>query len=680
MADAQLSATVQGASFEDNLGPPPSSKRVHPLDDWLLHLVQRAFSAYAGPDSRIDATELQRSLEINNPVLAQRLLSVFDGDGDGVVSRVEFLEGVRRLVFGSVRARLRFAFRLHDLNGDQVIERSELLEMIALSMAEENAAFCLQDAGRLTDMLLKAADRNEDGRISYREFESVLFRHPEVLELITRCEAQWVSPNEDLVARLEKRESRASRLRRYLDNHLSLVLLAVVWIGVNVALFAHAVQVYQVRGPWVQLARGCGACMNFNGALIFIPVMRGLLTRVRRTPVLRALPVDEALSIHRFLGHVLFALALVHSLAHLANTWLTEQGRLFGPWLSSRAGLTGIALLAVFLILWVSALPVVRRLGRFEQFYYFHLLYLAWAALALLHAPVFWIWAGVPLLGIFVDRVLSALRSSRTEILSAEALRSGVTRLRICKPQGFEQRPGDYLFLNIPAVARYEWHPFTISSAPEAEHLTVHVRSLGDFTGALRRLAEARHANGEQSTLPVHLDGPHGTASCHVFESRHAVLIGAGIGVTPFASVLESLVLRAERGIGQLQKAHFFWLNRDPYSFEWFAGLLRRLEAIDRDQKIEIRICMTGGRGNVTATALNLAREVSHALGNPDWVTGLRAKTCVGAPDWTQELRAIRDQHAPEPVDVFYCGPPGLARRLKRVSTSLGQRFREEHF
>ena len=28
-------------------------------------------------------------------------------------------------------------------------------------------------------------------------------------------------------------------------------------------------------------------------------------------------------------------------------------------------------------------------------------------------------------------------------------------------------RAGDYIFVLIPAIAKYEWHPFTISSAPE---------------------------------------------------------------------------------------------------------------------------------------------------------------------------------------------------------------------
>jgi predicted ferric reductase len=44
-----------------------------------------------------------------------------------------------------------------------------------------------------------------------------------------------------------------------------------------------------------------------------------------------------------------------------------------------------------------------------------------------------------------------------------------VVRLKIERPPYFEYNAGDYVYVNIPHVARFEWHPFTISSAPEDE-------------------------------------------------------------------------------------------------------------------------------------------------------------------------------------------------------------------
>jgi predicted ferric reductase len=44
------------------------------------------------------------------------------------------------------------------------------------------------------------------------------------------------------------------------------------------------------------------------------------------------------------------------------------------------------------------------------------------------------------------------------------------------------------------------------------------------------------------------------------------------------------------------------------------------------------------------------------------------------------ELGAIAKLHAPEPVSVFFCGPPGLARKVRAACSKLGLDFRQEHF
>ena len=42
-----------------------------------------------------------------------------------------------------------------------------------------------------------------------------------------------------------------------------------------------------------------------------------------------------------------------------------------------------------------------------------------------------------------------------------------------------------------------------------------------------------------------YIDGPYGTPTRRIFASEHAVLIGAGIGITPFASILQSIMHRS---------------------------------------------------------------------------------------------------------------------------------------
>jgi NADPH oxidase len=98
----------------------------------------------------------------------------------------------------------------------------------------------------------------------------------------------------------------------------------------------------------------------------------------------------------------------------------------------------------------------------------------------------------------------------------------------------------------------------------------------------------------------VYIDGPFGSASEDVFKFEIAVLVGAGIGVTPFASILKSIWYRMNypQGKSRLRKVYFFWICRDFGSFEWFRSLLLAIEAQDLDDHIEIHTVSSMPRGH----------------------------------------------------------------------------------
>lgn len=666
----------------------PAAQQVHPNDSRLLELLDDAFSHLAGDDQRINAEELQRALGLQSEYLGKRVFALFDSDGNGWIDKNELLDRVRGLVFGSNRQKLRFVFRLHDHNEDGLISYQEVDRMISLSLAEDGTDVRHADVKRMVDALFARADVNRDGYISFDELERVVMQHPGIMDQLVRSEARWIAPNEELLARLDSLHGeKAPGLFARLADHRAEAILLVLYVIANVALFIHAVLKYRDlnANEFVQVARGGGACLNFNGALILIPMMRRLMTGLRNSWVGRVLPLDETIDFHRLVGEVMFGFGLLHTVAHLSNYTFGTTKPFFDQLLFTKAGLTGLLLLIVFSIMWLFARTAIRRSGHFELFYVTHLLYFAWFALALMHGPVFWIWAGVPILGFSVELLIRLVRRGRkTDIVAGHALRSGVTRLEMSRPPGFAHHAGDYLFLRVPAVAHHEWHPFTISSAPERPNVTVHIRSLGNWTAAIRRLAEHKYRAGSHEAVIGYIDGPYGTPSTQIFESKRAVMIGAGIGVTPFAAILESLLLRAYGHPGTrpvaLERLHFIWLNRDQYSFEWFGDLLGRLEREDTRHLLDIHIFMTGARGDIVAGALNLARDVLHAECGQDLLTGLRSKTKIGAPDWEALLGNIRNQHWPERVDVFYCGPEGLGDKIAKACRKLGMALRKERF
>ncbi|HWA76767.1 MAG TPA: EF-hand domain-containing protein [Polyangiaceae bacterium] len=654
----------------------------------MLELLTHSFALHAGKDERIDAADLQHAMRVRGDFLAQRMLALLDRNGDGCIDRAEFLEAVRRLVFGSPAQKLRLAFQIHDLDGNGRIEAEELKRLIAMNLWEEagggpsgvHSARRRDDrVNELSSLLVSTADENSDHSLSFEEFERITRADPALFQLITESEASWLAPQARLLEAQIRSAEWAPRVRRYIGNHLPLIVCCSLWLGANVFLFVNALIQYRSAGPWVMLARGLGACLNLNGALVLVPVTRRLLTWVRNSALGRFLPLDDALSIHRFLGQCLFFMGLAHTGAHLVN-YSKGMGIATGL-LHTPAGRTGLGLLLVSAVMWGFSLPQLRKSGRFELFYFAHFGYVFWFLLALAHGPRFWKFALIPVLAFAFEWLARARRRTQNaRFVKLTGLASGVSRLEVERPPAFQHKAGDYAFVKIPALARHEWHPFTISSAPGLGSLTFHIRSEGDWTGSLRRLADDPRLLDPYFDLKVHIDGPFGSPSMHVFESRYAVLVGAGIGVTPFASVLEDLLIRAHAGEIQLEKLYFFWLNRDSRAFAWFADLLLYLEQMDKKQLVDVRVCLTGGRGNTGALALNLARNLAHDIGKPDFVTGLSTQTRLGAPDFEKELAEIAERHAPAPVDVFFCGPPSLGSKLAGICRRLALRFREERF
>jgi predicted ferric reductase len=377
----------------------------------------------------------------------------------------------------------------------------------------------------------------------------------------------------------------------------------------------------------------------------------------------------------------MLALSLVHTATHLLNYSTLPRPMLDSLFLT-QAGLTGLLLLLVFVVM---AYCETKRGKNFELFYFSHLGFVAWFILALLHGPVFWKWPFIPIAAYGIERWIR-FRSAKqpSTIENIVLFPSRVTNLQIARPPGFDYRPGDYVFIRIPAISRFEWHPFTISSGPEDPHtFSVHIRNSGNWTNTVYEYFLELEARGGGIKTPVHLDGPYGAPSSQSLDSEIAILIGAGIGVTPCASILQSILhqhqSKSGRG-GALKRVHFFWLNRDQQSFEWFSELLRQLESEDIEGFLDINIYMTGARADMKSSTLNIAMDLLHRRLKVDLVTGLQARTNMGHAKWEQVFDKLAQQYRGQPVDVYFCGPPGLSATLKRNAQRVGFNYHKENF
>ena len=95
-------------------------------------------------------------------------------------------------------------------------------------------------------------------------------------------------------------------------------------------------------------------------------------------------------------------------------------------------------------------------------------------------------------------------KTGKSYVTTGVVLPSRVVNLVIKRPPNFTFKPGDYVYLNIPSIANFEWHPFTISSAPEqADTLSLHIRAVGHWTNSLYEYFEREQARLEGQTSPA---------------------------------------------------------------------------------------------------------------------------------------------------------------------------------
>ncbi|NXW62262.1 NOX5 oxidase, partial [Eurystomus gularis] len=737
--------------------------------EWL-RWVTKQFGSIAGEDKEIDLEEFKTALQVKESFFAERFFALFDADGSGTISLEELLQALSLLVHGSEMDKLRFLFQVYDVDvllcPDTVSHQEACVQgRVATSALKGGSSgsidpdelrlvlrWCLQESaivlpeerlGDLTLALFEAADKDHSGSITFEELREELEAFPEVMENLTISAASWLKPPPPVERSLRPRYL----TRPYWHNHRGKLTFLGGYAGLNLLLFTLAALRHAGLGAWVMVARGCGQCLNFNCALLAVLMLRRCLTWLRATPIALVLPLDQHVVFHQLVGYVVLALAAVHTGAHIANfSRLAHQDghRVLAEYLLSArpevgglggtASQTGLALQGLLAAMLVFSSPCVRRSGHFEVFYWTHLSYISIWTLLIFHGPHFWKWFAVPGCLFVLEKVLGLAwrRAGGLHIVEVNLLPSKVTHLVIERPQSFHYKPGDYIYLNVPAIATYEWHPFTISSAPEQqETLWLHIRSLGQWTNKLyeyfqqpewpspepkplsRSLREKRCRRWAQvglgethriCNIKCYIDGPYGTPTWRIFTSEHAVLIGAGIGITPFASILQSIMYRYRRRKQScpschyswcedlrdeemtLRKVDFIWINRDQKHFEWFVSLLTKLEMEQAEQEpggrfLEMHMYMTSAlsKNDMKAIGLQMALDLLAAKEQKDSITGLRTRTQPGRPDWNKVFGKVAEEKRGK-VQVFFCGSPALAKVIRAHCDRFGFRFFKENF
>ncbi|ESO02032.1 hypothetical protein HELRODRAFT_66368, partial [Helobdella robusta] len=281
--------------------------------------------------------------------------------------------------------------------------------------------------------------------------------------------------------------------------------------------------------------------------------------------------------------------------------------------------------------------------------------------------PTTWMWVVGSLILYFLEICLKVVnRFRRVNIREITLYPMNVVEIKMTK-KNFKSRPGQYVTIMCPQISYFQWHPFTLTSAPNDDYFSVHVQAVGDWTNKFLKLVQ--HSKEDDSVMFPNLavDGPFGNCCENVYKYEVLLLIGAGIGVTPFASILKDICYQHmnNKEMGIVKKIKFIWLCRDQ-SFKWLDGMLKQLEQTmqnaDKRDFIEIEIFWTSGWD------VNMQQQMVETISDAvDCLTGLRSKTQFGRPNWKNIFEILASEYLTEKIGVFFCGPKVLGKILKNL-------------
>uniref|UniRef100_A0A452RRJ4 Protein phosphatase 3 regulatory subunit B, alpha n=1 Tax=Ursus americanus TaxID=9643 RepID=A0A452RRJ4_URSAM len=144
----------------------------HKIDaDEIKRLGKRFKKLDLDNSGSLSVEEFMSLPELQQNPLVQRVIDIFDTDGNGEVDFKEFIEGVSQFsVKGDKEQKLRFAFRIYDMDKDGYISNGELFQVLKMMVGNNLKDTQLQ---QIVDKTIINADKDGDGRISFEEFCAV---------------------------------------------------------------------------------------------------------------------------------------------------------------------------------------------------------------------------------------------------------------------------------------------------------------------------------------------------------------------------------------------------------------------------------------------------------------------------------------------------------------------------
>ncbi|OWZ24706.1 Ferric reductase/NADPH oxidase [Phytophthora megakarya] len=670
-----------------------------------LHALRDVMSSITSKGGYIERETFSQAFEVNGNEFDGYATNNGEIDGNAIL-----IDAVMDLEVDG-EEKLRFIFETLDPDNTGYVIEDQIVQLLESNFSAAHIDVVGTDFKTVAKLMFRKA-QVKDESMTFDQFKTVFAPYINDSYNLRKTEPMYSAPI----------RPKSKFGAWYSANKLRIWWLLFYAILNNVAFWVKwfAYDVDPAIGWGLRIARANAQVAMVNCVFVLLPMCRSITQVMKRSKFLwRYIPFDDSIAFHKISGSVLLIAGLIHTVAHIFNevylyliatpdeikrsifvqrhvsSFVNGERPPFTTMLQSLPVWTGVILLVITCISFpLAAIPKFRQ-GKFNLFWYSHMLFGIFLVVLSFHGASSWlarsssyIWITPPFLIYLIERRFRYAKMFAAPVRIMEAMElDGTVALFMEKPRRFVYRPGMYMFVNCPLISSHEWHPFTISSAPGDNYISVHIRVCGDWTQALGRVIADCH---ERKVLypDIYLDGPVGAPTQDYHRYKTVICVGGGIGVTPFASILKDVVHLWEDnrcsncnhvrhpGSFKIQKLYFHWVTRGQESLSWFEETMNQIAEMDRDNVIETHQYLSTLKGSENTSQLKMFQEFVHEQTGKDFVSGLNTKqlTHFGRPDWDKVFSEAKANHPGEEVGVFYCGPHALEEILdttcKRYSSS----------
>nr|XP_046249135.1 dual oxidase 1 isoform X2 [Scatophagus argus] len=720
-----LECELTASEFADALGLKPDSLFV----ESMFTLADKDGNGYLSFQEFLDVMVI--FMKGSSEEKSKLMFSMNDIGGTGFLSKEEFVRMLRSLIeisngaLSKSQAEEGIRAMMHAAGFDDKEE-----------ITWEDFHFLLRDHEKelqFAQINVKGMEKQEKKRFSRDQRVSFICpansgsNHTDGQDIRRRKKLDVRTPNLYVKAKREQYirnpiKQKIQQFKRFIENYRRHIVVFIIVYGIAAGVALERCYYYTVEAETtglpeasvvgITVSRGSAAAVSFLFPYMLLTVCRNLITLCRETFLNRYIPFDAAIDFHRFMAMTAIILSVVHSLGHVVNIYVfavsdlsilsclfpkvfnnngAELPKVWSWWFFETVpGMTGVLLLFTFAFMYVFASHYFRRIS-FRAFWVTHYLYVVIYTLTVIHGsfallqqPRFYIYLIPPALLFLLDKLISLSRKKlEIPVVRAELLPSGVTHLEFKRPQGFMYRSGQWVRIACLMLGTDEYHPFTLTSAPHEETLSLHIRAVGPWTSQLRELYTEESLLELGAYPKLYLDGPFGEGHQEWTDYEVSVLVGGGIGVTPFASILKDLVFKSSiKSRIQCKKVYFIWVTRTQRQFEWVSDIIREVEELDTQELVSVHTYITqvAEKFDLRTTMLYVCERHFQKVWNRSLFTGLRSVTHFGRPPFVSFFNSLQEVHPKVgKIGVFSCGPPGLTKNVEKACQQINKRD-QAHF